>query len=208
MNYEIELSRASALCLLCFLLLIIPAARGGIFQTQQVFEATGSEDAPIFGTSHSGASAAVFNQDTHFNSPAMTLIRSGTAGGEIASSPLLFVQCGLESTGTTPLGQFGGCLSLTGDNWVMLYCDGSLSLPGGLLDNVGKAHGKLSIDPVHRQFVAEDGLTAVLLWTGGGVTLQPRSSAPASPVEGMMYYDATVHHFFGWTGSAWHQLDN
>jgi hypothetical protein len=102
----------------------------------------------------------------------------------------------------------GGCLSLTGDNWVMLYCDGSLSLPGGLLDNVVKAHGKLSIDPVHRQLVAEDGLSAVLLWTGGGVTIQPRSTAPASPVEGMMYYDSGAHHFYGWTGSAWHQLDN
>jgi hypothetical protein len=193
---------------LLFSLALGSAAFGGQWVTQQVFEASGTDDAPLFGLSHSGAPAAVFDQDTHFSSPAVSIIRSGSAGGDVASSPLLFLQCGLESTGTTPLAQMGGCLSLTGDNWVTLYCDGSLSLPGGLLDNVVKAHGNLSVDPVHRQLVAEDGLTAVLLWTGGGVTIHPRITPPASPVEGMIYYDAVAHHFYGWNGSAWKQLDN
>lgn len=38
-------------------------------------------------------------------------------------------------------------------------------------------------------------------------TITP-GSAPGSPTEGMIYYDSTTHHFLGWTGSAWQQLDN
>lgn len=37
-------------------------------------------------------------------------------------------------------------------------------------------------------------------------TLIPQS-APLAPIEGMMYYDNSTHHFYGWTGAVWKQLD-
>jgi len=32
--------------------------------------------------------------------------------------------------------------------------------------------------------------------------------APSAPSEGTVYFDSSSHHFFGWNGSAWVQLDN
>jgi hypothetical protein len=190
----------------------VSAALAGEWYTQQVFFATGTGDAPLVGYSQSGASAGMFDQDTHFNSPAVTIARSGTAGGEIATSPTVLVQSSLETTSTTPVMQVGGCLALSGDNWLITWGDGALSLPGGFLDNTGKVHGHISVDPVHRQLVAEDGVTPVLTWTGStvqlsSITLNP-GTAPGSPAAGQIYFDSGSHHFMGWNGSAWKQLDN
>jgi hypothetical protein len=126
--------------------------------------------------------------------------------------------------------QIGGCLALSGDNWLMTWGDGALSLPGGILDNTGKVHGKIAIDPVHRQLLAEDGITPILTWTGShiyfnypatasvdtatgiitakAIVFAPQG-APSSPTIGTIYCDNTSdHHFWGWNGSAWKQLDN
>jgi len=32
--------------------------------------------------------------------------------------------------------------------------------------------------------------------------------APSTPLEGDIYYDTNTHHFLGWTGASWVQLDN
>jgi len=44
--------------------------------------------------------------------------------------------------------------------------------------------------------------------TRGNIRMVPRTPAPTTPLEGDMYYDSATHHFFGWTGAAWIQLDN
>jgi hypothetical protein len=36
----------------------------------------------------------------------------------------------------------------------------------------------------------------------------PLSVAPSSPVAGQIYHNTGDHHFYGWDGSAWKQLDN
>ena len=38
---------------------------------------------------------------------------------------------------------------------------------------------------------------------GGGITFKPRATAPSSPVEGMEYYDSSLHKKRVYTGSAW-----
>lgn len=44
--------------------------------------------------------------------------------------------------------------------------------------------------------------------TKAPVHLEPLAGAPSTPAEGDIYYDVSVHHFYGWTGAAWKQLDN
>lgn len=34
------------------------------------------------------------------------------------------------------------------------------------------------------------------------------SAAPANPFDGQVYLNSTDHHFYGWNGSVWKQLDN
>lgn len=38
--------------------------------------------------------------------------------------------------------------------------------------------------------------------------LKPQAAAPASPVEGQIYYDSTTHHLFVRVAAGWTQLDN
>ena len=143
-------------------------------QNALIAQTTGGDGIPVIAWSQSGAPALLVTQDTHFDNPALAVYRSGTAGNT-TTSPTMLVQAGLETTGTTPVLQVGGCLAFSGDNWYIVWGDGSLSLPGGFLDNTGKTKGNLSIDPVHRQLVAEDGVTPVLSWAGGGVSSTVRT---------------------------------
>jgi hypothetical protein len=39
-------------------------------------------------------------------------------------------------------------------------------------------------------------------------TTRPAAAAPASPVAGQIYFNSSTHHFMGYNGSAWAQLDN
>ena len=221
---------------------------------QKVFTATGSQTTPFVAFSQSGASAGVVTQDVHFDHPALSVTRTGT-DGNTTTTPTLLVQAGHETAFNAPVVKIGGCLALSGDNWCILWGDGSFSLPGGILDNTGATQGKLSIDPVHRQFVAEDGITPVGSYAGGLFTLphlsvtgaltlsgsaavagfQPQfisgfpsdsskylrgdgswsaippltsGSNPASPALGQIYLNTSDHHFYGWNGSTWKQLDN
>ena len=144
----------------------------------------GTDGIPIVAWSQSGAPALLVTQDTAFDNPALAIYRSGTTG-QTTDSPALLVQAGGETTGTNEVAQVGGCLALTGDNWDIFWGDGGLSLSGGLLDNTGKTHGFLALDPVHRQLVAEDGVTAVLTWTGtqaqvGNLVVTSSFSAPSA----------------------------
>lgn len=126
----------------------------------------GYQGSPFVGWSQSGAPAAYLFQDSHFDSPVVIVERSGSAE-DAATVPVLLVKAGPETTGSSPVFRAGGCLALSGDNWFTVWGNGSLSLPGGLLDNTGTTQGKLAIDQVHRQLVGEDGITRILSWAGG-----------------------------------------
>ena len=130
----------------------------------------GTQGSAVVGWSQSGAPGMLFLQDTHFDSPALVLQRSGSAGNT-TSSPTLLIAAGLETSATNMLIRAGGCLALSGDNWWVLWGDCSMSIPLGILDNATAVKGHLSIDPVHRQLVAEDGVTAVLTYTGTSVSV-------------------------------------
>ncbi len=39
------------------------------------------------------------------------------------------------------------------------------------------------------------------------IIIQP-GAVPATPVEGMIYFDSTTKHFIGYDGTTWKQLDN
>jgi hypothetical protein len=136
---------------------------------QKIFSATGSQDTPLVGESTSGASAGVFTQSVNFTSPTLTITRTGVSGGSIATGPIIFAQGQQESTANTPILEAGACLAVSGDNYVITWGDASASISGGVMDGTGYAKGKLSVDPVHRQLVAEDGITPVLTWTGGSI---------------------------------------
>jgi hypothetical protein len=59
---------------------------------------------------------------------------------------------------------------------------------------------KLALDALERRARALEGNP-----TFAGVTWTP-GAAPASPVEGQTYYDATTHKLRSWNGTAWFDL--
>ena len=144
-----------------------------------IVHTSGTQGSAIIGYSQSGAPGLLFAQDTHFDSPAAIIERTGIAG-DSANSPTLLVKAGAETSGTTPIFKAGGCMALSGDNWVVVWGDGSCSLPGGILDNAGSTHGQVSIDPVHRQLLGPDGLSQTASW-GSGVFSVPALAVTAAP---------------------------
>jgi hypothetical protein len=156
---------------------------------------SGTQGSAIIGYSQSGAPGLLFAQDTNFDSPAVMIERTGIAG-DVASSPTMLVRAGLETSGTTPILKVGGCLALSGDNWVIVWGDGALSLPGGVLDSTGSTHGKIAIDPVHRQLVGPDGISQAASWATGVFTVPSIAvtSAPASAyspgIPGQISFDS------------------
>lgn len=87
---------------------------------------------------------------------------------------------------------------------------GRLTLTAGQIDygNGVSLFGAGAADTL----VMRDGTNAMTFQVGNGsgggsLVLNP-AGAPGSPVEGQIYYDSSTHHFFGWNGSAWKQLDN
>lgn len=156
---------------------------------------SGTQGSAIIGYSQSGAPGLVFVQDTHFDSPAAVIQRAGVPG-DTASSPTLLITAGPETAPFTPIFKAGGCVALSGDNWIIMWGDGGLSLPGGILDNPGATHGRISIDPVHRQLVGPDGLTPAASWNTGvltvpalAVTTAPESSTSPG-IPGQIAFDS------------------
>lgn len=145
-------------------------AFAGTWNTQQIFHTTGGEDTELVGTSDNGASAGFVQQSVHFSSPAFVVQRTGTAGGEMATSGAFFVQTGQETSGTTPVMVIGGCAVTSGDNYIISFGDGSIQFHGGIRSYLSNQKpGKISIDPNLLQLVAEDGVTPVLSWSGSNV---------------------------------------
>ncbi len=138
--------------------------------TQKVFLSTGTQETPLVGHSQSGAASVLVVQDTHFDSPALVVRREGESG-DTTDTPTMLITAGGETLPNKPVFQVGGCLALSGDNWLIYWGDGSMSLPGGFRDNTGATQGKVSIDPVHRQLVGTDGITARLTWTDSDVQI-------------------------------------
>ena len=186
---------------------------------QKIFQSAGNQGSPLVAWSQSGASAHYVLQDTHFDNPALVVLRDGT-NGNTTTTPTLLVQAGHETAWNQPILQVGGCLALSGDNWYIVWGDGALSFPGCILDNAGKTYGKAAIDQVHRQLIGPDGITPALTWSGSnGVTistarftltliLPPSASAPSVPSAGQIYFNTSDKHFYGWNGAVWKQLDN
>ncbi len=139
-------------------------------QGQKVFQSTGTQDTPLVGLSKSGAAAAIVEQQDHFDSAALVVMRSGT-DGDVTDTPTLHVVAGHETQYDDPVFQVTGCLALSGDNHLVYYGGGGLAIPGGVLDNRTPAMGKVSVDPVSRQLIAEDGSTLRLSWESGTVTV-------------------------------------
>lgn len=44
--------------------------------------------------------------------------------------------------------------------------------------------------------------------SGGSILLGGSGEAPASPNGGAVYFNSADHHFYGWNGTSWKQLDN
>ncbi|XHR29607.1 MAG: hypothetical protein ACFUZC_03425 [Chthoniobacteraceae bacterium] len=137
---------------------------------QKVFVSTGTQGTPLIGWSQSGASAGVITQDTHFDNPAFTIQRTGS-DGDSTTTPTAIILAGKETAWNQPVLKVGGCLALSGDNYLTYWGNGSLSIPNGIYDNTGSTLGQLSIDPVHRQLVGTDGVTAKITWSGASVRL-------------------------------------
>jgi|GEM_PF-3665966 len=136
---------------------------------QKIFQSAGDQGSPLVSWSQSGASTVIV-QDTHFTEPALLVKRDGGPEDE-TDTATLHVIAGKETKHDDPIFQVTGCLLLSGDNCVIVYGDGSLSTGGGLLDNRVPAKGKLSLDPVNRQGIAEDGVTMRFSWAGGTLTV-------------------------------------
>ena len=147
---------------------------------QKIFHSTGTQDSPLIAWSQSGASAGLFQQDTHFNSPALVVQRTGTAGGELATSPILLVQAGREQQWDMPVFRAWGCLALSGDNGFVTYGDGSICATSGiLLDRERISGGAISVNTKDRQLVRADG--SHLDW---GTTDQPTSLLTVGTADG------------------------
>lgn len=157
--------------------------------TGALFTTTGTMDTQLVGFSDNGASAAVFQQDLRYDSPAVTINRTRSSGSVMAASPLLLIQDGPEATGTTAVVQIGGCLTLSGDNWTTFWGNGSESIPGGIGDGTWKyAPGQLSVDPVHRQLLNSSGTvmlnySGTTLTAGPGVTISQAMLPPGAVVH-------------------------
>ena len=151
-----------------------------------VASATGTEDSPVVGLSETGASAGFFSQGVNFASPAVTIRRTGTAGCAPASTALLFLQTGAESTGTCVTLLIGGCTVTGGDNYILCFADSSIACRGGIREYMNnKVQGPVTIDPTYMQLLDQYGNIAVS-WGGGGVTLRnlSASSLPGYPSDG------------------------
>lgn len=202
--------------LLLFFLLFATAALAGVTETDPTntikvgsltISTSGTQGSPVVANCSSGASAGRFTQSEHFDSASLRVIRTGS-NGEPSNSPILEIQGSVESTGTSQIFKAGGCLALSGDNYIIGWGDGSMSIPSGIDDAVRSNNkGRLSIDQVHRQLVAEDGLTPILTWTGSAIKLSELSAAPAA-AQGMIYFNTADKHFYGFNGTVWKQLDN
>ena len=118
------------------------------------------------------------------------------------------------------LGVNGGMVLLTGDFAIQ---DGSLSFSGDLLiveqRKIDLSNGAF-ICRVHAtgamQYNSQTGAhiftnnqtgqTVCVINADGSVTFTPRSSAPASPVAGQVYYDSSTGKLRCWSGAAWNDL--
>ena len=148
----------------------IPTAPGGVtlmtgtqaqqIEGQKVFHSGGNQGPSLVGWSQSGASAGVIVQDANFDNPAFVIQRSGTDGdalNPVNPSPAVLILAGKETAWNQPVMKVGGCLALSGDNYLIYWGNGALSIPGGIYDNTGSTLGRPSFDPVHRQGIGEDG---------------------------------------------------
>lgn len=89
----------------------------------------------------------------------------------------------------------------------------------GLMRQTSSPQGGLSFSAVGgngntQMFLQSDGNLGVgtanpaaKLDVNGPVRTAP-GAAPSSPTAGTIYFDATTHHFYGYDGTAWKQLDN
>jgi hypothetical protein len=54
---------------------------------------------------------------------------------------------------------------------------------------------------------AYTGTSVFTVLSDGAIIFRPKTSAPSAE-EGAIYYNSTTHHFYGYNGTAWKQLDN
>lgn len=127
----------------------------------------------VYITSTNGAPSLVVDQTANYTSPVLRLIRSGTAG-DISIGAMVEIQAGAETEWNQPIMRLGGCLALSGDNWVVFWANGALTVPMGIYDQANgdrELTGKLSIDPVHRQLVGNSGTSFIFTWNDNSVNI-------------------------------------
>lgn len=131
---------------------------------QKIFITSGTSATGLVAYSTSGATALIVNQDTNFTNPALVISRSGTIGST-SSSPTFLVLASNETQWNNPVFSVGGCLAWTGDNYVTMWGNGGISIPGGIYDDLGGGlilSGSLAIDVRSRNLVRKDG--SILEW--------------------------------------------
>jgi hypothetical protein len=165
---------------------------GSIDFTQQILKGDNAGNAVPTDISDNGEGAVLFERDQNaYNTFSLQNLTDDTDAG-IA----IYLQTG---TGTPVRLQLGA------DSPSYAFESGIFVAPG------------LWIYASHQLVIASDSGLPILFSNDGGateiaridaaLTLKP-TTAPSSPVEGMIYADSGDHHLYFWNGSAWKQLDN
>jgi hypothetical protein len=129
-----------------------------------IVRASGVQGAAIVTLSQTGAPGQVIVQQLYYTAPALQVIRDyvpATDGTGTATAPLVQVAANDETPDSVPVATFKRC-GLSGDNGVIVWPDGSLTLKSAYAPTSPDT-GRVWFDPATHHFMGWNGTAAVQL---------------------------------------------